>query len=127
MTSVLHRFPYLVINFFAYENTLDVLTGMRQDRKESTVTAGLLARRVSARLLHQGGGDDNDHQNDTLRIHEYDHDNSEGTSGTKPHQYYQQQHASKRCETLVYCRRRRRQMTIHSCLTNSWRVRWLVW
>jgi hypothetical protein len=75
---------------------LDVLTGMRQDRKEPTVTAGHLARRVSARLLPQGGGDDNDHQNDTLRMYEYDHDNSEGTSGTKPHQYLQQQHASKR-------------------------------
>lgn len=30
MTSVMHRFPYSAINFFVYENTLDVLT----DRSE---------------------------------------------------------------------------------------------
>jgi solute carrier family 25 (mitochondrial phosphate transporter), member 23/24/25/41 len=51
MTSVLHRFPYSAINFFVYENTLDVLTGMRVDHKEKIETAGHLARRVSARIL----------------------------------------------------------------------------
>lgn len=53
MTSVLHRFPYSAINFFVYENTLDVLTGMREDHKEKTETVGHLARRVSARIMLQ--------------------------------------------------------------------------
>ena len=51
MTSVLHRFPYSAINFFIYENTLDVLTGMRTDHKERTETVTSLARRMSHRIV----------------------------------------------------------------------------
>jgi len=51
MTSVLHRFPYSAINFFIYENTLDVLTGMRTDHKEKTETVTSLARRMSHRIV----------------------------------------------------------------------------
>jgi solute carrier family 25 phosphate transporter 23/24/25/41 len=51
MTSVLHRFPYSAINFFVYENALDVLTGMRTDHKERTETVSSLARRMSHRIV----------------------------------------------------------------------------
>jgi hypothetical protein len=47
MTSVLHRFPYSAINFFVYENTLDVLTGMRVDHQERTETVAHLKRRMT--------------------------------------------------------------------------------
>ena len=49
MTSVLHRFPYSAINFYVYENTLDVLVGMQRNHREQTETAGHLARRISHR------------------------------------------------------------------------------
>lgn len=52
MTSVLHRFPYSAINFFVYENTLDVLTGMRMARSEPTETVGSLARRMTQRIIN---------------------------------------------------------------------------
>jgi solute carrier family 25 phosphate transporter 23/24/25/41 len=58
MTSVLHRFPYSAINFFVYENTLDVLTGMRTDRSEPTETAGNLARRMTNRIITTDEEDD---------------------------------------------------------------------
>eukprot|EP00538_Stauroneis_constricta_P008957 CAMPEP_0119562162 /NCGR_PEP_ID=MMETSP1352-20130426/19615_1 /TAXON_ID=265584 /ORGANISM="Stauroneis constricta, Strain CCMP1120" /LENGTH=379 /DNA_ID=CAMNT_0007610511 /DNA_START=65 /DNA_END=1204 /DNA_ORIENTATION=- len=51
MTSVLHRFPYSAINFYVYENTLDVLEGIRRDRDERTETMGHLARRMSQRVM----------------------------------------------------------------------------
>lgn len=47
MTSVLHRFPYSAINFYVYENTLDVLVGMQRSRREQTETYGHLKRRIS--------------------------------------------------------------------------------
>ncbi len=58
MTSVIHRFPYSAINFFVYENTLDVLTGMRTDHKEKTETVNTLARRMSQRLVGELDDDD---------------------------------------------------------------------
>jgi len=53
MTSVLHRFPYSAINFFVYENILDVLTGMRTDHKERNETVTTIARRMSHRIVGQ--------------------------------------------------------------------------
>eukprot|EP00980_Cylindrotheca_fusiformis_P004022 scaffold880_cov132-Cylindrotheca_fusiformis.AAC.18 len=50
MTSVLHRFPYSAINFFVYENTLDIITGIHKRSEEQTETAGSLARRVTHTL-----------------------------------------------------------------------------
>lgn len=55
MTSVLHRFPYSAINFYIYENSLDVLSAMRANaeqekalRFESTsTTPGQIARRLT--------------------------------------------------------------------------------
>ena len=47
MTSVLHRFPYSAINFYVYENTLDVLVGMQRSRREKIETYGHLKRRIS--------------------------------------------------------------------------------
>lgn len=47
MTSVLHRFPYSAINFFVYENTLDVLTGKYGRHEEKNETVGTLTRRMS--------------------------------------------------------------------------------
>jgi hypothetical protein len=52
MTSVLHRFPYSAINFFVYENTLDVLTGMRADQEPESEPVGALARRMTS-VLHR--------------------------------------------------------------------------
>jgi solute carrier family 25 (mitochondrial phosphate transporter), member 23/24/25/41 len=75
MTSVLHRFPYSAINFFVYENTLDVLTGMRQDHKEPTVTAEHVARRMSARLLRQD-------ENDTESTYENNRTNRTNSSSS---------------------------------------------
>mmetsp|Transcript_5170 Transcript_5170/g.12350 ORF Transcript_5170/g.12350 Transcript_5170/m.12350 type:complete len:345 (+) Transcript_5170:73-1107(+) len=49
MTSVLHRFPYSAINFFVYENSLDILTGIGGKHEEKTETVGKLARRISIR------------------------------------------------------------------------------
>lgn len=50
MTSVLHRFPYSAINFFVYENTLDIITGIHRSHEEQTETVGHLARRVTHTL-----------------------------------------------------------------------------
>lgn len=55
MTSVLHRFPYSAINFYVYENTLDMLVGMQRSHREKTETAGRLARRISIRLSSDEG------------------------------------------------------------------------
>ncbi|KAG7346243.1 mitochondrial carrier protein [Nitzschia inconspicua] len=55
MTSVLHRFPYSAINFFVYENTLDILTGMKVDHNEKVETVGNLARRITARIIPKDG------------------------------------------------------------------------
>lgn len=51
MTSVLHRFPYSAINFFVYENTLDILVGMQRSRREqNSEQFGHLARRMTHRM-----------------------------------------------------------------------------
>ncbi|KAL3945289.1 MAG: hypothetical protein SGBAC_000637 [Bacillariaceae sp.] len=47
MTSVLHRFPYSAINFYVYENSLDVLTGIGGNHEEMNETVGSLARRMT--------------------------------------------------------------------------------
>jgi solute carrier family 25 phosphate transporter 23/24/25/41 len=52
MTSVLHRFPYSAINFFVYENTMDMLSNSQQ-RDEPNETEGQLVRRVS-HLVYEG-------------------------------------------------------------------------
>lgn len=53
MTSVLHRFPYSAINFYVYENTLDVLVGMQRTHREKTETYGHLKRRISHSMTHE--------------------------------------------------------------------------
>ena len=47
MTSVIHRFPYSALNFYVYENTLDVLTGIQSRRQEKNETLGHLKRRMT--------------------------------------------------------------------------------
>jgi solute carrier family 25 phosphate transporter 23/24/25/41 len=49
MTSVLHRFPYSAINFYVYENTLDLLVGMQRSHREKTEQFGHMARRMTHR------------------------------------------------------------------------------
>ncbi|CAB9513774.1 Putative calcium-binding mitochondrial carrier F55A11.4 [Seminavis robusta] len=49
LTSVLHRFPYSGINFFVYENVLDMLTENHEDPIE---TSTQLARRMSHRIMN---------------------------------------------------------------------------
>lgn len=46
MTSVLHRFPYSAINFYVYENTLDLLTAHGK-RWEAHETTAQLVRRMT--------------------------------------------------------------------------------
>jgi hypothetical protein len=75
MTSVLHRFPYSALNFYIYENTLDVLTGMSRSHKEEIETAGHLARRVSSRITDveevEAAKITRGSENDTLAIHKF--------------------------------------------------------
>lgn len=66
MTSVLHRFPYSAINFYVYENTLDLLVGMKRNKREQTETATGLARRLSHRI-HLSDNDDDDNDYDDAR------------------------------------------------------------
>lgn len=65
MTSVLHRFPYSAINFFVYENILDLLTGMRTDHIEKTNTVAMLTRRLTN---HGPGGSDNNKNDNNVEI-----------------------------------------------------------
>jgi len=44
MTSVLHRFPYSAINFFVYENALDVLSKQRLEEEEAETQRQLVRR-----------------------------------------------------------------------------------
>ena len=86
MTSVIHRFPYSAINFFVYENTLDVLTGMRTDHDEPTETAGHLARRMTNHLiLNVDGKEANPDGNSskTDEDHSASHDNFKMIHETK--------------------------------------------
>ena len=69
LPSVLHRFPYSAINFYVYENTLDVLSGMRRRGEEEAETIGNLARRVSNRTVSRrrsSSGSD-----ETLAVHKF--------------------------------------------------------
>jgi hypothetical protein len=50
MTSVIHRFPYSAINFYVYENTLDMISGRKRNYEEKTETVGRLTRRVTRAL-----------------------------------------------------------------------------
>lgn len=75
MTSVLHRFPYSAINFFVYENTLDVLTGMKEEvhKEPPAETVGNLARRVTARIIrskNNNNSNDNNNENANLQYYE---------------------------------------------------------
>lgn len=77
MTSVLHRFPYSAINFYVYENALDVLVGMQRSHRENIETAGHLARRISYRMsdkdreeaLRKASGATSDEDN--MAIHKF--------------------------------------------------------
>ena len=85
MTSVLHRFPYSAINFFVYENTLDILSGTTPSmptpppetdettaasaqvvppspriREERVETQRQLVRRISKIAMQQAEGYDDD-------------------------------------------------------------------
>lgn len=51
MTSVIHRFPYSALNFYVYENTLDLLTGIQSRKEEKTETVGHLKRRMTSLAL----------------------------------------------------------------------------
>jgi solute carrier family 25 phosphate transporter 23/24/25/41 len=53
MTSVLHRFPYSAINFYMYESTLDVLSGMKVRDEEPYETQNQLVRRVTRLYLSE--------------------------------------------------------------------------
>ena len=80
LPSVLHRFPYSAINFFIYENTLDVLSGMHRRKEEEKETIGHLKRRmthvvgvqkeptrkIDQRKSNGGNGGDN-----TLALHKF--------------------------------------------------------
>eukprot|EP00934_Nitzschia_sp_Nitz4_P005617 Nitzschia sp. Nitz4//scaffold61_size107673//2233//3270//NITZ4_004217-RA/size107673-processed-gene-0.174-mRNA-1//-1//CDS//3329555656//5607//frame0 len=65
MTSVLHRFPYSAINFYMYENTLDMLVGMHHEQ-EKTETMGALTRRMSLRSEPE-----EPQKKDVLAIHKF--------------------------------------------------------
>jgi solute carrier family 25 phosphate transporter 23/24/25/41 len=76
MTSVLHRFPYSAINFFVYENSLDIITGIHRSREEKTETAGHLARRMSHTLSKAKARESKRRRpsssyGDTLAIHKF--------------------------------------------------------
>ena len=77
LTSVLHRFPYSAINFFVYENTLDILTGMRNRTEEKVETAGHLARRVTHRIISDDDFEEEERRtqkssaDDTLASHKF--------------------------------------------------------
>lgn len=70
MTSVIHRFPYSAINFFVYENTLDVLAGNRSSHLEKNETAGHLARRVTNRI-EKDETSTTSNKDDTSAIHKF--------------------------------------------------------
>ena len=70
MTSVIHRFPYSAINFFVYENTLDVLAGYRSSHLEKNETAGHLARRVTNRISDEESSVTSSKE-ETLAIHKF--------------------------------------------------------
>eukprot|EP00429_Kryptoperidinium_foliaceum_P011932 CAMPEP_0176029690 /NCGR_PEP_ID=MMETSP0120_2-20121206/14592_1 /TAXON_ID=160619 /ORGANISM="Kryptoperidinium foliaceum, Strain CCMP 1326" /LENGTH=214 /DNA_ID=CAMNT_0017362917 /DNA_START=159 /DNA_END=800 /DNA_ORIENTATION=- len=53
MTSVIHRFPYSAINFYVYENALDMLVGMQRSHREQNETYGHLKRRISHRMTDE--------------------------------------------------------------------------
>jgi len=53
MTSVLHRFPYSAINFYAYESTLDLLSVSDCRYEETNETNSALMRRVSNLVLDE--------------------------------------------------------------------------
>lgn len=66
MTSVLHRFPYSAINFYVYENALDILTLSQQQREleEEVETQRQLMRRVTQILHYDNDNEDDDRDND---------------------------------------------------------------
>lgn len=73
MTSVLHRFPYSAINFYVYENTLDLLSNRthrdsrlraRPDEDDIPETNVQLVRRVTKLVLKQHDDDIDDDDDD---------------------------------------------------------------
>lgn len=58
MTSVLHRFPYSAINFYVYENALDILSQQQRVREQEAETQRQLVRRMT-HILHQEDDDEN--------------------------------------------------------------------
>eukprot|EP00978_Attheya_sp_CCMP212_P048577 scaffold545041_cov51-Attheya_sp.AAC.1 len=49
-TSVLHRFPFSAINFFVYENMLDIMTGLQRPTEKGMLK---LIRRPTYRLINE--------------------------------------------------------------------------
>lgn len=50
-TSVLHRFPFSAINFFVYENMLDVMQGIQRPKEEEHDNIGNLQRRLTLKTI----------------------------------------------------------------------------
>lgn len=74
MTSVLHRFPYSAINFYVYENTLDMLVGLHRSQQEPSETVGHLSRRISHQVSREGEEETRTIRksgDDTLPIHKF--------------------------------------------------------
>lgn len=65
LTSVIHRFPYSGINFYCYENVLDMLRESHEDPIENVTQ---LARRFSHRRLDEG---ENNNKRDTHAYHKF--------------------------------------------------------
>jgi solute carrier family 25 (mitochondrial phosphate transporter), member 23/24/25/41 len=69
LTSVIHRFPYSGINFYLYENVLDIL---RENHEDPIETSTQLARRMTQALIEkqQPRNNNNGHEN-TLAYHKF--------------------------------------------------------
>ena len=71
MTSVLHRFPYSAINFYVYENMLDVLSGMKARQEERNETPTQLVRRMTKIVMDRKSENDNDDEDDNHNNDDY--------------------------------------------------------
>jgi len=79
MTSVLHRFPYSAINFYVYENALDLLSQQqRRHEEEEAVAQRQLVRRMT-HFINPDGEDANGDDESTATTD----DNSTATAATE--------------------------------------------
>jgi solute carrier family 25 (mitochondrial phosphate transporter), member 23/24/25/41 len=70
LTSVIHRFPYSGINFYLYENVLDIL---RESHEDPIETSTQLARRMTQTLIEKeqtSNSNNNGHEN-SLPYHKF--------------------------------------------------------